>query len=92
MELLQCHLKIYRLKNQNPRDTDKYKESHKYQYQLFRNNELITSRLSDSEFSMGEVFVSPGTLKMELVKNTSELNFREMEANDIFLVNIVIVN
>jgi hypothetical protein len=85
---LQKDLKIFRFKNQNPTQQD----PQKYDYQLFQNMQVVANTLSDGEFHMGKVSVVPGTLKMDLIRNTQNINFREMEDTDTFLLPITIVN
>jgi hypothetical protein len=86
--VLQKDLKVFRLRNQNPSPG----ENQKYDYQLFQNMRVVNNILSDNEFHMCEVVAVPGSLKMDLIRNTQNINFREMEDTDTFLLPITIVN
>jgi hypothetical protein len=86
--ILQKDLKIFRFKNQYPTDHD----PQKYDYQLFQNTRVVNNKLSDNEFHIGKVSIVSGSLKMDLTHNTQDINFREMEDQDIFLIPITFIN
>lgn len=83
--ILQKELQLFRFKNQNPSK----EENQKYDYQLFRNKDLVINILSDGEFTTGKVTAVPGTLKMDLIRHTANISLREMEDKDTFLIPVI---
>lgn len=86
--ILQKELKLYRFKNRDPFHV----RNEKYDYQLFRNKQVVTNILSNDEFSSGKVVDVSGTLKMDLVRHTGNISLREMEDSETYLIPVIIVN
>lgn len=82
---LQKELKIFRFKNHALGD-----DKQKYDYQLFRNKSRVANTLSDNEFSMGKITIIQNSFSMDLIRNIQNINFREMEEADTYLIPITI--
>jgi len=88
MIVLQKDLKLYRFKNQNPSK----EENQKFDYQLFRNKRIVANQLSNNEFFMGKVEIRENNTSMDLITGPKNLDFRELESPDLFIVTIKVAN
>lgn len=88
MQFYLSDFKIFRFANLKPDSA----RPEKYQYQLFRKGVQIMDRFSNEEYFKGEISISTSRLEMKLISSASEISEKEMEDENVFLVDVTIVN
>jgi len=83
MDTLQKDLIIFRMVGHN---------DFKYQYQLFKDGKPTNNVLTDKDYQFGKVDVDPSdnSMTLTMVEKASEVRFKELESENVFIVPVTI--